>query len=132
MSTSDDPFVGRASVLAQALLLGVIVAVAAYLRLRYAQDIHLYVDEFGTLLAVRSILERGLPILPSGTFYSHGLLFSYLDALFVSFLRLSETVARFPSVVIGALTVPLVYLVGKRLFSSGVGWIGRASCRERV
>ncbi len=123
MSTSDDPLAGRAPVLTQALLLSVLVAVAAYLRLRYAQDIHLYVDEFGTLLAVRSILERGLPILPSGTFYSHGLLFSYLDALFVSLLRFGETVARLPSVFIGALTVPLVYLAGKRLFSSGVGWI---------
>jgi len=123
MSTPDDPLAGRASVLTQALLLSVLVAVAAYLRLRYAQDIHLYVDEFGTLLAVRSILERGLPILPSGTFYSHGLLFSYLDALFVSLLRFGETVARLPSVFIGALTVPLVYLAGKRLFSSGVGWI---------
>jgi hypothetical protein len=46
----------------------------------YMLHSHPFVDEFTSVLAARAILERGLPILPSGLFYEHGVLFTYLDA----------------------------------------------------
>ena len=53
-----------------------LTAAAFVLRLAYLLDSHPFIDEFTTLLAARSILDGGLPVLPSGLFYEHGLLFS--------------------------------------------------------
>jgi hypothetical protein len=61
-----------------------LTAAAFALRLAYLLGSHPFIDEFTTVLAARAILERGLPVLPSGLFYEHGLLFSYLDVPFVA------------------------------------------------
>jgi len=44
------------------------------------QQISFFVDEFVTAWAARNVLTRGLPIFPSGDFYPHGLIFTYLEA----------------------------------------------------
>ncbi len=96
---------------------------ALALRLAYAFHSNPFVDEFTTVLAAQSILRRGWPVLPSGLFYEHGLLFSYLDAPFVAVASTANliTMARLPSALIGAATVPLLYRLGRRWFSPGVG-----------
>jgi len=93
------------------------------LRLAYALRSNPFVDEFTTVLAAQSILQRGWPVLPSGLFYEHGLLFSYLDAPFVAMASTANliTLARLPSVLIGAAMVPLLYRLGRRWFSPWVG-----------
>jgi uncharacterized membrane protein YvlD (DUF360 family) len=54
-----------------------LLTVAAFvLRLAYLLNSHPFIDEFTTALAARAILQRGLPVLPSGLFYEHGLFFS--------------------------------------------------------
>ena len=63
------------------LVLAAILILAVGLRWRFIQTVQLYPDEFVTLLAVRQITEIGRPILPSGLFYDHGLLFSYFGSL---------------------------------------------------
>lgn len=123
------------------LLLALLTIVGFGLRLSYLLDSRPFYDEFTTMLAVRAILERGLPILPSGLFYEHGLLYSYLAALAVYLWRFSLTVARLPSLVVGTLTIPLLYRLGRRMFSpwtgllaagilatapEGIVWSGRA------
>ncbi len=100
-------------------------AAAFVLRLAYLLHSHPFIDEFTTVLAARAILQRGLPVLPSGLFYEHGLLFSYLDAPFVALTgeQVSFAVVRLPSLLIGTATVPLLYWVGRRWLSPQAGLI---------
>jgi 4-amino-4-deoxy-L-arabinose transferase-like glycosyltransferase len=99
-----------------------IVAVGAALRLGYFLNGDPFVDEWVTMLAARSITERGLPILPSGTLYGHAMLFSYLDALFLATLGWKPVVAQLPSLLAGLLAIPLTYWTGRRLFGTTGGF----------
>ncbi len=63
------------------------------------------------------ILRSGLPRTPVGIIYNRGTLLSYLDTLFICLFGFSEGAARIPSVLVGPLTVPLLYFVGSRLRS---------------
>lgn len=105
------------------IALGVIVIAAFGLRLAYLLHSHPFIDEFTTVLAARSILERGLPILPSGLFYEHGILFTYLDVPFVALAgeEMQFAIARLPSVLIGTASVALLYWVGQRWLSTQAG-----------
>jgi hypothetical protein len=89
------------------------------LRLGYFLNGDPFVDEWATMLVARGIWERGLPYLPSGSFYGHGLLFSYVDALFLALFGWTPVVAQLPSLLAGLLTIPLTYWVGSRLFAAG-------------
>jgi 4-amino-4-deoxy-L-arabinose transferase-like glycosyltransferase len=106
----------------------ILTAAAFALRLAYLLHSHPFIDEFTTVLAAVAILERGLPVLPSGLFYEHGLLFSYLDAPFVALAGEAGlfSVARLPSLLIGTATVPLLYWVGRRWLSPGAGLVAAA------
>ena len=105
-------------------LLALVVA-AFLLRLAYLLHSHPFIDEFTTILAARAILQRGLPVLPSGLFYEHGLLFTYLDAPFVALAGEKSlfAMARVPSLLLGTLSVLLVAWVGSRWFSTRAGLI---------
>ena len=91
------------------------------LRLAHVVVVSPFVDEYISIWAARKILEQGIPLLAAGTIYDHGLLFSYLDALFLGLLGMSETVARFPTLLVSTLTIPLAFLLGRRLLSPGAG-----------
>ena len=58
------------------------------LRLHFLITTHPFFDEYTTVLAARQVLQRGWPILPSGLFYEHGLLATYMitpfTALFIN------------------------------------------------
>jgi len=100
------------------LVLALIVAIGAGLRLGYFLNGDPFVDEWATILVAQGIWERGGPFLPSGSFYGHGLLFSYLDALFLGLLGWTPEVAQLPSLIAGLLTIPLTYWAGRSLFST--------------
>lgn len=111
--------------------LALILLGAFALRLAYLTHSHPFYDEFTTVLASRAILAHGWPVLPSGLFYEHGLVFSYLAAPFVALAELgpSETLfplARFASVAVSLLTVALLYALGRRWFSVEVGLLAAA------
>jgi hypothetical protein len=105
-------------------LLGVVGAAFA-LRLAYLLHSHPFMDEFTTILAAQAILQRGLPVLPSGLFYEHGLLFTYLDAPFVALAGENSlfAMARLPSLLLGTASVLLVYWIGRRWFSRRAGLV---------
>jgi 4-amino-4-deoxy-L-arabinose transferase-like glycosyltransferase len=77
-----------------------------------------HVDEFISMLAAVMVAQKGLPILPSGLFYDHGLLVSYLSGAFIGLLGFNELVARWPLCLASTLTIPACYGIGRRLFSS--------------
>ena len=102
-----------------------LTATAFGLRLVYLLHSHPFIDEFTTILATRSILELGLPVLPSGLFYEHGLLFSYVGVPFVAVAGEKSlfALARMPSLLIGTAPVPLIYWVGRRWLSPLAGLV---------
>lgn len=108
------------------LLLGGVTLVGFYFGLTYLLTVSPHVDEYSTIWAAQQVIQHGLPLLPSGFFYSQGLLFTYLDALFLGLFGFSEPVARVPGLLVGTVGIPLLYLVGKRFFSKWVGLLAAA------
>jgi 4-amino-4-deoxy-L-arabinose transferase-like glycosyltransferase len=102
----------------------IVLLIAFGLRLVYAFDISPFSDEYITMLATRSVLRTGAPILPSGMFYDHGILFVYVEALFLGLMGFTVDIARVAAAFIGMLTVALVYRVGRRWFTTRTGLIG--------
>ncbi len=93
------------------------------LRLHYLTSTHPFFDEYTTVLAARQILQSGWPLLPSGLFYEHGLLATYLSAPFTALFinaPLNEwqpghwglMLARWPSLLVSTATIPLIFAVG--------------------
>jgi hypothetical protein len=72
------------------------------------------------MLAAKMIAERGLPILPSGYIYDHGLLLSFLSGAFVAFAGFKEEVARWPTLLISVFTIAAYYVTARRLFDSRI------------
>ncbi len=98
-----------------------VVVIAWALRLIYALSISPFNDEYITMLAAREVLRTGLPILPSGLFYDHGILHVYWEALFLGLAGFTIDVARIASVFIGILVIVVLYVVGWRWFSARTG-----------
>ncbi len=111
---------------AERLALVALLGVAAWLRWRYIQEISLFVDEFNTAWAAKNVLLRGLPIFPSGNFYAHGMLFTYLEAPFVAG-TFNETLIRLPGLLASLLGIPVAYGVGRRILSPAAGTVTAAA-----
>lgn len=109
------------------LTLLVLLVAAAVLRWLYINRISLFFDEFTSLWAAKTVLQRGLPLFPTGNFYTHGLLFTYLEAPFLWAFGLEETWLRLPSLLIGMSTVIATFFVGRQLFSDGAGLVAAAA-----
>jgi hypothetical protein len=105
----------------------VLLVAAAALRWLYINRISLFFDEFTSLWAAKTVLQRGLPLFPTGNFYTHGLLFTYLEAPFLWAFGLEETWLRLPSLLIGVATVIAVFFIGRQLFSDGAGLVAAAA-----
>ncbi len=121
MVTDKPPGVGLRVYVVVILLLAVVAGL--FFRLTYLHTISLHVDEFISLLAVRAILQHKVPLLPSGTLYEQGLLFSYLEALVMRLFGFGAQAGRAVSLIVSVATIPLLYWVGKKLFSSPVGLV---------
>jgi 4-amino-4-deoxy-L-arabinose transferase-like glycosyltransferase len=101
-----------------------VVLLAAFgLRLKYVFDVSPFSDEYITMVAAREVLRTGVPILPSGLFYDHGILYVYVDALFLGLFGFTVEMARMASVFVGVLAVTLVYTVAQCWFTPRTGVI---------
>jgi len=99
-----------------------LIVVGLWLRVRFIHTVHLYPDEFVTLLAVQMIGDKGVPVMPSGLFFEHGLLFSYAGSL-AALLGPARVAVRYASLFFGLITLGLTFWIGRRWFSAGVGLI---------
>ncbi len=106
--------------------LALLLLLGLALRWRYMQEISLFVDEFVTAWAAQNVLERGLPIFPSGNIYPHGLVFTYLVAPFL-LGGFDEILVRIPGLLVSLAALPVVYLVGRRLLSEEAGLVAAAA-----
>lgn len=93
----------------------------AVLRLINLGHLNFWGDESITALAVQGILEYGYPRFPSGMIYFRGLPTLYLCALSSLIWGMNEWALRLPSVLFSSGTIVLVYLLGRRLFSTQAG-----------
>lgn len=103
------------------LILVLSVGVGAWWRLLYIQQVGLHVDEYVSLYAATRILDGGLPILPSGMFYGRGLLTSYFAAGAMALGGINATVGRLPSVIMGALSIVVIFAMGRSEWNARVG-----------
>ena len=108
------------------LVLPLLLVAGLCLRLVYLWTISLHVDEFISLLAIRGIHQHGYPLLPSGTLYEQGLLFSYAEALLLRVFGFDAAMGRAFSVVASLMSVVLVYYLGSKLLSRRVGLVAAA------
>src|SRR4030042_99236 len=108
------------------LILCALIAAGLWLRVVYLRTVSLHVDEFISLLAIQGILRHGYPLLPSGTLYEQGLLFSYAEAAVMRLFGFEASAGRMFSLLIRLGTIGLVYCVGSRMLSKRVGLLGAA------
>ncbi len=83
----------------------------------------LWLDEAISANAATSLLENGIPVLPSGFVYTRAILNTFFIALSFEIFGVSEFAARLPSVLFGTLTILLVYLSGSKWGNRRVGII---------
>ena len=103
--------------------LGLVAAVALWLRWQYASTISPNVDEFTSLWVARRALETGTPIMPSGVLYPRGLLTTYLTALVMGLWGDSYAVGRLPSLFFGLASLVAIFALGRRAWNQRVGWL---------
>jgi 4-amino-4-deoxy-L-arabinose transferase-like glycosyltransferase len=103
------------------VVLALLTLAGFYLRLLYVRTTSPYIDEYTTMWVAQRTLEHGYPVFSTGSIYAQGLLFTYLDALFIRLFQFSDQVARMPSLIISVCTIPCLYFVGKRMFSEYEG-----------
>ncbi len=103
-------------------IVGIIVLLAFALRVHQWLTLEFHRDEFYSMLAIQMIAQKGVPILPSGMFYEHGILFSYLGAVFTKLAGDTPLVMRWVSVLPGTLAVVSLWAIGRRMFRSP--WAG--------
>jgi dolichyl-phosphate-mannose-protein mannosyltransferase len=106
--------------------LALVVAVGGYLRLAHLGALGFRWDEDLSGLAVRAILEKGVPELPSGMIYLRGGLFSHLMAASASLFGFSEFALRLPAALFGIALILAAYLFGTALFGRLVGLLTAA------
>jgi len=106
---------------ASALLLLFFIVVGFWLRFRHLGDLALTVDEGIQALAVKGILENGVPKVDSGYIYSRALPFLYIQAAMARLFELKPFWLRLPGVIFGVGIIIPSYILGKTLFGRGVG-----------
>jgi 4-amino-4-deoxy-L-arabinose transferase-like glycosyltransferase len=104
-------------------LLVAVTAAGFWLRWLYARDVSFFVDEYLTVRAAGRILAQGVPLLPSGNFYSHGLIVSYLVAPLLGLGVTEPWLLRLPVLLLSTAAIPLLYWTGRRIFSPSAGLI---------
>lgn len=102
-----------------------LVLAALFLRWNYATSTSPFIDEFVTIWAARNIAEGVTSPLVWGP-GNDAILFKGLEALFFSLFGSSLLVARIVSIAISIFTIPVLYFVGKRIFSPPVGLMAAA------
>ena len=103
------------------VLLGALVVVGLWLRVRNLGHLSLIVDEGVQALAIEAILEHGIPRMESGALYLRGPLYLYIQAALVSLFELNEFWLRFPGALFGTAAIVPAYILGKDLFNRPIG-----------
>ena len=107
------------------VLVGVIVitVLGLYLRFRCLGCLGFRWDEDLTSLAVKALIEKGIPELPSGMIYLRFYPFQWIIAASVNMFGFSEFSMRLPAVLFGTITIPTSFWIARKLFDWKIGLI---------
>lgn len=106
------------------LLLFVIILIGCGLRLYELTSRPFIADEAISTMAAIDISKTGYPpINPNGDVYWRSIFHTSTMAGFFQIFGISVFIARIPSVIIGTLTIPLMYFFGKEIMNRKVGLI---------
>lgn len=98
--------------------LALLIVVGFVLRYIYLERMILHVDEFASLLTIKMILEKGVPILPTGVFHGKGITYNYLGAGVATVFGLDLETMRYVTLGLSVLIIPVIYLVTYKLFNN--------------
>jgi len=109
----------------RALLAGIIgiTLLGFYLRYRCLGCLGFRWDEDLTSLAVKALLEKGVPELPSGMIYLRFYPYQWIVAASVKIFGFSEFSMRLPAVIFGTILIPTAYWISAKLFNKQIGLI---------
>jgi hypothetical protein len=109
----------------RALLAGIIAVtlLGFYLRYRCLGCLGFRWDEDLTSLAVKALLEKGVPELPSGMIYLRFYPYQWIVAASVKIFGFSEFSMRLPAVIFGTILIPTAYWISGKLFNKQIGLI---------
>ena len=78
-------------------------------------------DEYYMAESISKILTHGIPVFSNGGFYVRGIFFQYFEALLSLLLGFNEGTLRYGAVFFNLLTLPGLYLLGKKLGGKYLG-----------
>lgn len=103
------------------ILLALVIAFGAYLRLYGLGVPSFWVDELDFVVAAQSQSRVGEPLLASGYAYPRTPLLTHSLVLIYKVLGVSEFSTRVPSAIFGILTIPLIFFIGRKWFDARTG-----------
>lgn len=115
-----------AAAIATWVTLSVVIAVGSYLRLAHLGRLGIHWDEDLSFLAVKAILAKGIPELPSGMIYLRGGPFLYAMAASAKTFGFGEFALRLPAALFGIGLIPLAFAIGRALVGARVGLLTAA------
>lgn len=105
------------------VILACIILFGSYLRLYNLGAQSFWPDELDFVEAAKSMSKVGKPLLRSGYAYSRAPLVTYSLIPSFNIFGISEFSTRLPVAVFGILTIPMIFIVGRRFFNERVGII---------
>ena len=102
------------------IFLAVICILSLLIRLKNLGYLSYWGDEGFSYLAVDGILQHGYPLYPSGHIYFKAILYMYVLSFFSLFFGVNEFTLRLVSVLASVVTLPVLYLIGKKFFNQTV------------
>jgi hypothetical protein len=103
--------------------MGLLLVVAAALRLWRLGALGLEVDEGIQALTAQGWLRTGLPLFPTGIVYPRAIPFSGLQAISAWTFGLDEFALRLPAALFGVAAVLVTFAVARALFDRRVAWV---------
>ncbi len=97
-----------------------------WLRIRNIGELGLVADEGIQALAVKAVLENGVPKVGSGKIYARGIPFLYMETASAKWLGLNETALRLPAALFNVAAILLIYWLGAAVFDWRVGLLSAA------
>lgn len=107
------------------VMLALVACAGAWARWRYIGWQVFHVDEFISMLSVQMIIEKGVPVLPSGLYYDHGLAFSYIGAAMAWLAGGDLLSVRWWSLIVSLLAMIAAFILSRQLFEAR--WWGLAA-----
>ena len=100
--------------------MALICILSLLIRLKNLGYLSYWGDEGFSYLAVKGILQHGYPLYPSGHIYFKAILYMYILSFFSLFLGVNEFTLRLVSVLASVITLPVLYIIGKKFFNKAV------------